>query len=198
MKKVAVTGGVSSGKSLVCRILSGLGAYVVDADAIAHNLLSVDTPLGQKIQRLLGSDVVVDGHFDRAKIADKVFEQQVLLSQLEGILHPAIHAEILQEADRVSREGHYPLFIAEVPLLFEAHWEGDFDAVVAVVTEEGLARRRYCLTGRSEADYDRRMKRQCSPVDKAKNADYVLNNDGSEIQLIQAVKTLFSQLCTQT
>lgn len=196
LKKVAITGGLSSGKSSVCRILSELGAYVVDADAISHRLLSPDTPLGKEVQRLLGSDVVVNGHFDRAEIADRVFTRPILLSELEEILHPAIRAEISQEYQRVNQEGRYPLFVAEVPLLYESHWEQDFDVVVAVVTDATLAQRRYELKQQDNgADFDRRMKRQWSPERKAERADYVLNNNGSQLQLMHNVKTLFFNLC---
>ena len=195
--KVAITGGVSSGKSFVCRILSELGAYVVDADAIARCLLSPEKAIGQEVLRLLGSDVMSNGRFDRSKIADKVFDHPVLLSELEKLLHPAVREEILQEFRRVRAEGRYPLFVAEVPLLYEAHWENDFDVVVAVLTDAQLARSRYGLkhSKKSDADFNRRMERQLVPLKKARKADYVLTNNGSQLQLTKDVQTLFSNLC---
>lgn len=194
LRKVAVTGGLSSGKSSVCRMLSDLGAFVVDTDAISHHLLSPETPLGQNIQRLLGSEVVVNGQFDRSKIAERVFTHPALLSELEHLLHPAIRAVVAQEYQKISQEGRYPLFVVEVPLLFESQWESDFDVVVAVVAEESKARQRYNKNKGNDTEFDRRMNRQWSPQKKAESAHYVLNNNGSEEQLRQDVTNLFSHL----
>jgi dephospho-CoA kinase len=76
LKKVAVTGGLSSGKSSVCKILKECGAYVVNSDDIVHQLLDPHTAIGQQIIELLGAGVVVDGQFDRKKIAQAVFENK--------------------------------------------------------------------------------------------------------------------------
>ena len=79
LKRVAVTGGLSSGKSSVCFFFKELGAYVVNADDIVHTLLSTDTQLINKVKLLFGENVIVDGKIDRSKVAKIVF-------QLEGIL----------------------------------------------------------------------------------------------------------------
>src|SRR5262245_55950333 len=94
LKKVAVTGGLSCGKSSVCRIFKELGAYVVSADDIVHQLLTPQTKPGQQVIELMGSDIVVDQHIDRSKIAKKVFGNLKLLKSLEQILHPAVRHEI--------------------------------------------------------------------------------------------------------
>lgn len=197
-RKVAVTGGVGCGKSSVCRILASHGAYVVDADACGHRLMSPDTKIGQDIQQLLGSDVVMGGQFDREKIAQRVFTHPTLLKGLERILHPAIREDINQQYQKVLEQGSFPLFIAEVALLYEAGWEGDFDCVVAVVSRDELCRQRYeAKSHRGVADYENRLKRQMLPKEKAARADFVIENNDGWDALSQAVDRLYSRLLQQ-
>ena len=114
LKKAAVTGGLASGKTTVCRFFQEFGAYVLDADAIVHQLLDSTTPLGKDLMALLGADVIVKGVFDREAIAQKVFCDAALLKKLEEYLHPAVQKEIDAHTQRAS-EQKYPLFIAEIP-----------------------------------------------------------------------------------
>src|ERR1700733_11999306 len=94
LKRLAVTGGLSCGKTLVCCLFKDLGAYVVSADEIAHRLLSPDTIVGKQVIRLLGSDIVVDNNINRRIVASKVFKDTNLLKSLEQITHPVIRDEI--------------------------------------------------------------------------------------------------------
>src|SRR5580700_5876146 len=93
-KKIAVTGGLAAGKTTVCQIFKELGAYVVSADEIVHQLLSPGTTVGQQVIKLLGSDIISGQELDRKKIAAKVFFQRDLLHLLEEIIHPAVFDEI--------------------------------------------------------------------------------------------------------
>src|SRR5690348_8893921 len=126
LKKVAVTGGLSSGKSTVCQIFRGLGSHVISADAIVHQLLSPNTSLGQEVIKLLGVEIVINKTIDRKSIANKVFNNPQLLHQLEKLLHPAVFNEMKKEYEK-AKNFSAPLFVAEVPLLFEAGQENWFD-----------------------------------------------------------------------
>ena len=116
LKKVAITGGLSCGKSSVCRLFKELGAHVVSADEIVHQLLSSTKRLGQQVIELLGDDIVVDGKIDRNIIAKKVFEDKILLHSLEKLIHPVVLNEIEKQYQQISNQGTFPLFIAEIPL----------------------------------------------------------------------------------
>ena len=94
MKAVAITGGLSCGKSSVCYFLEKLGAYVVSSDTIVHQLLSADTSLAQEVIKLLGKKIVVDQKINRSLVAQTVFENPKQLKQLEKLLHPAVYREI--------------------------------------------------------------------------------------------------------
>lgn len=184
LKKIAVTGGLGCGKTAVCRIFEKLGAYVVSADEIVHQLLSPDTTIGSQVITLIGPDIVTEGTINRETIAKKVFTQPHLLRDLEKILHPAVKDEIEKQYQHANQKATYALFVAEVPLLFESGMDTFFDATVAVL---GHCRR-------STEDSHQRMERQLSPEEKAKRATYIIDNSGALQDTEQQVKHIFNQL----
>lgn len=195
LKKVAVTGGLSSGKSTVCQIFKELGTYVVSADAIVHQLLSISHPIGQKVIKLLGSDIVVDQLLDRTLIAQKVFYQPLLLKSLEQILHPAVMKEIENQYLHVLQNESAPLFAAEIPLLFEGQFENQFDVTIAVVADQDIAQLRFTTrTGHTINDFNQRSLNQLSPSEKAQRASLVIHNNGSIDELKAEVKKIFYNL----
>lgn len=193
LRKVAVTGGLSSGKSAVCRCLKDLGAYVVSADEVVHRLLSPETELGQKILNLLGSECVVNGQFDRAKIANKVFQNPGLLQSYESLIHPFVQKEIDNRYQQVKAEGKYTLFVVEIPLLFETHGQRFYDATIVVDSDEEIAKERFKAKGYDEKEYERRMTRQMPLREKVNLADYVILNNGSLEELCNSVKKNYNQ-----
>lgn len=194
LKKVAVTGGLSCGKSSVCRFFKELGASVVSADEIVHQLLSPEAPVGQKVIKLIGPDIVVKGQIDRSKIAKKVFNNSKLLRSLEKILHPAAVDEMEKQYQQAKVQGKTPLFVAEIPLLFEADM-GSYDATIAVIADSEVCRQRFQKsTGYDKDEFNKRMARQLSPEEKAQRADFVIHNNGSIEDLRKAVIALYNKL----
>lgn len=185
MEKVAVTGGVASGKTTVCQFFKELGAYVVSSDVIVHQLLSPDTNTGKKVIELLGQAIVKDGKLDRQKIAEIVFHNRELLDALEKLLHPLVMEEIDKEYKR-AKEQKASLFVAEVPLLYEGGFETHFDVVVAVVADKPWV-----------AVQKEREERQWPQEKKAEFADYVIRNSGSLQALKQLVAKLYNQLIAE-
>ena len=196
LRKVAITGGLSCGKSSVCRILKELGAYVVSADTIVHQLLSSDANLGQEIVHLLGPSVLVNQQLDRSRIAHIVFHDLKLVKALEALVHPAVYREL--NKDYQAQQHHPsppPLFIAEIPLLFESGGQKDYDLTVAVVAQEEICCQRFQeATGLDQKEFKKRMTRQMSLFDKAKLADYVIMNNGTLSDLQQATTELYQEL----
>jgi dephospho-CoA kinase len=198
LKKVAITGGLSCGKSSVCRFFKELGAHVVSADEIVHQLLTPTKKLGQQVISLLGEDIVVNETIDRKIIAKKVFEDRELLLSLEKLIHPAVLSEIEKKYQQASNQGKIPLFIAEIPLLFEAASESKYDAVISVWSEPEICKKRFvATTGYGEDEYFKRMANQMPADEKAKRADYVINNSGTLEQTRQVVTDLYSKLTTE-
>lgn len=197
LRVVAVTGGVSSGKTTVCRILNQLGAKVISADELVHKLLTPQNPVGQQVIALLGREIVVEEQVDRSKIAKKVFGNPPLLMALEKILHPAVKAVIAEEIQKEKSLGEVPLLVVEIPLLFEGGFASGYDAIITVVADEEVSQARYTAsTGNPPEDYKQRMARQMDPFEKALKADYVITNNGSFQELYEATAKLYNQLIT--
>lgn len=197
IRKIAVTGGLAAGKTTVCKLFEKLGAYVVNADEIVHQLLSPGTAVGQQVINLLGSDIVSGQKFDRKKIAAKVFSQPDLLRKLEEIIHPAVFDEIERKYQEVDREKQYPLFLAEIPLLYESEKGERFDLVITVLADPELCRKRFVQQTREPVqEFEKRMMRQIEPKLKANKADYTIENNGDFEQLKTKISILFSQLTT--
>ena len=197
LRKVAVTGGLSCGKSSVCRYFKELGAYVVSADEIVHQLLSPKTSIGQQVISLLGPDVIVDDRIDRRAIAKKVFNDPKLLYSLEQLIHPSVEQEIEQKYQQVKKQGNITLFIAEIPLFFEVAKKHNFDAIITVWAKEEQCKLRFTnATGYAEEEFNKRMTFQVSPEEKKKHADYVIDNSGSIEQMHKNVSALFTKLTT--
>lgn len=198
LKKVAITGGLSSGKSSVCKILKEKGACVVSADDIVHQLLSPKTSIGQKIIQLLGPEIVDGLQFDRKKIAKLVFENKENLKALEQILHPAVLEEIEEKYNQVKDQKRFTLFVAEIPLLYEIEKQHHFDATIVITADPEIAKERFQeKTGHSSEDFDRRMMHQLPPSEKSAKANYVLSNNGTLADLEKQVTNLYQNLNPQ-
>ncbi len=187
MRKIAITGNLASGKSTVGRILQEYGAYVVDADEIVHGLLSPNTPTGKKVIELLGPEIVDGNQLDRKKISEIVFSDFKKLTSLEKILHPAVKQDIDRRFNHVKNNPSYKMFVAEVPLLYEAGMEKDFDLVIAVIADEKVARQRS-----TAAQFDKRYARQNK--DKAAKADFVITNNGDLNMLRSSIDAILDRL----
>jgi dephospho-CoA kinase len=187
LRKIAITGNLASGKSTVGRILQEYGAYVVDADEIVHGLLSPNTPTGKKVIELLGPEIVDGNQLDRKKISEIVFSDFKKLTSLEKILHPAVKQDIDRRFNHVKNNPSYKIFVAEVPLLYEAGMEKDFDLVIAVIADEKVARQRS-----TAAQFEMRYARQNK--DKAAKADFVITNNGDLNMLRSSIDAILDRL----
>jgi dephospho-CoA kinase len=195
LKKIAITGGLASGKSSVCRFFEDLGAFVVSSDAIVHELLKdPQSSFRRQIAQLLGVDAGLDEVELRKSIAEKVFKDPKLLASLETILHPAVLHRIETLYAAISKQQKYAYFVVEVPLLFELGWESFYDVVVTVIADEQEAQNRFERAGFSKQDYALRMKRQMDPEEKKKKSNYILQNNGTLEDLKKQVVSLHQKI----
>ncbi|MDE3045089.1 MAG: dephospho-CoA kinase [Verrucomicrobiota bacterium] len=190
LKKIAITGGVASGKSTVCQLFQELGAFVVSADAIVHELLDPQTDLGQQIIRILGASILQHGKINRRLVAEKVFQDPKRLHQLEQILHPAVLESVKNKYQEACQAGIHTAFVVEIPLLFEIGKEKEFDAIIAVIADEEIAKQRFQQKGHTSLEYEQRMSHQISPSIKSQKAHSTIINNGSIPELRQQVKKL--------
>jgi dephospho-CoA kinase len=195
LKKVAVTGGLSCGKTTVLHLFQKLGAFGVSADDIVHQLLASDSKTTQKVIEWLGADIVTHGKIgekiDRKKIAEKVFSDPAKIKQLESLLHPEVGAALKRTYEEICHNPLYALFVAEIPLLFEAGMEKDFDVVLTVACKPELAKGRFSGT---PDDFQQRNQLQMPLDEKIQKSTFVIYNNGSLEELQTQISTLFNEL----
>jgi dephospho-CoA kinase len=194
LKKLAVTGSLGSGKTLVCKILSELGAFTVNADELAHQFLTSDSACIHKVELLFGSEIESGHQIDRKKLARLVFADAKKLDLLEKILHPLVFKRMETLYVEACASPNQTLFVVEVPLLFEAKWESFFDAIMVVESNDLLCRKRALAQGLSSKDYELRLKRLLPMEEKIKRADYIVHNNTTQEnlkqQIVEIVKTI--------
>ncbi|MCL6500050.1 MAG: dephospho-CoA kinase, partial [Firmicutes bacterium] len=118
MKLVALTGGIASGKTTVARMLRELGAEVVDADALAREVVSAGSPALQEIVASFGPEFLLpDGQLDRRKLAERVFSDPAARARLNAIVHPRVRERMRQEVDRIRSLRPDAVVVLDVPLL---------------------------------------------------------------------------------
>lgn len=187
---VGLTGGIGSGKSTAAAMLADLGAVVIDADAVAREVVA---PGGQ------ARDAVMSrfGTTDRAELAAIVFtDDPSARADLEAIVHPAVGERVDALAAPHLAAGR--VVVLEVPLLVEAGWDVRVDKVVVVDCDEEVAVERLRHRGMEEGDARRRMAAQASRADRLVRADHVVDNGGSLADLKAAVSRLWPHLAPGT
>jgi dephospho-CoA kinase len=199
MLRVGLTGGVACGKSTVAKMFADLGAQVADADAIAHELYRPGQDVYQELVKRFGQEIVKpDGEIDRARLATAAFDGG-RVEELNKIVHPAV----IRQQDRWMRElaakDPYAVALVEAALIFEAGVQDRFDKIMVVTCMSAQKVTRFAgRTGRNEADsqaeVDRRTKAQIPDEEKARQADFVIDNSGSVEETRQQVQRIYAEL----
>lgn len=193
MIKVGLTGGIGSGKSEVARLLSSYGALVIDADAIAREVVAPGTAGLARVVEEFGTGVLrPDGSLDRPALGAVVFSDPDRLAALNAIVHPLVGARTA-ELMRTAPEG--AVVVYDVPLLVENHLEAAYDVVVVVdASPETQVRRLVEHRGMAEADVRARMAAQASREQRRAAAGVVIDNDGDLDDLRSQVQRLWRDL----
>lgn len=188
MFKVALTGGIASGKSLASRRFESLGVPVIDADRVARELVEPGSPLLDDIRRRFGSEVFDnDGRLDRSRLRDRIFSNPEDRRGLEAILHPAIH----QRMQTLAAQADGPYLVMVIPLLVESGQDWDEDRVLLIDAPEALQRERLLQRDRcSPEQADAILASQASRQARQARADDIILNDGDPQTLIDAVDRL--------
>lgn len=198
MVRVALTGGIATGKSSVVRWLHARQVPTIDADVLAREVVAPGSPGLEAVIERFGDGVRdVNGALDRRALAAVVFSDPQARGDLERIVHPAVYAAIHDWLEALPRETR--LAVADIPLLFETGRQSDFDRVVVVACppDEQL-RRVMARDGVSEAEGRARLAAQWPIADKVMLADDVIWTTGSRAETEREVDALVSRLAAQS
>jgi len=188
MLKVALTGGIATGKSYVLARLKDRGVPTIDADAIVHEALGPGTPTTRAIAAQFGGVLLKpDGSIDRALLATKVFTDPDTRHQIEAIVHPVVWETIRRWYDTLDR----PMGVASIPLLYETNRQQEFDFVAVTVCPPEMQLQRIVERDRLPAEEAlRRIAAQMPADEKAKRADFVIQTSGTMLETDRQVDEL--------
>lgn len=197
MLLVGLTGGIGSGKSTVSALLAARGAVIVDADEIARGLQTPRSPVLERMAERFGEQIIRgDGSLDRAAVAALVFgdstEARAALADLNGIVHPAMQAEIRRQID--AQSGTDRVVVLDFPLLTENPREGLAAWIVVDIDPEIAVRRLVEQRGMGEQDARKRIASQPSREQRLARATHVIHNDGDLDALRAQVDDLWNNL----
>jgi len=195
MLRVGLTGGIGSGKSTVAALLARHGAVVVDADALAREVLQPGQPAVPLVVEAFGPSVLApDGTIDRAALAALVFGDPKALARLEAIVHPQVTAKAAAAMGAAPAEA---IVVYDVPLLAEKGLADEFDAVVVVHADQEVRLQRLLDRGMDAADATRRIAAQADDADRRAVADLMIDNAGDLDELATQVEAVWAWLAAR-
>lgn len=173
---IGLTGGIGSGKSTVARLLAARGAVIIDADAIAREVVEPGTPALEALVKRFGPDILEpDGRLNRPALAERAFVDEESKKALEAITHPAIATEFFR---RIEANPPDAVIVHDVPLLVESVGPDRYGAVIVVEAPREVRLERLEQRGIARADAEARMAQQASDEQRRAIATWVLDNSG--------------------
>jgi dephospho-CoA kinase len=196
---VGLTGGIATGKSTVSALMRQLGCEIIDADLLAREVVEPGQPAWTTIVAEFGQDVLTgDGTLDRKKLGAIVFADPERRRRLEAITHPAIRERFRARLDGLAEKGFTGIVIFDAAVLIESGNYKNMDRLAVVVTDEPTQMSR--LRGRDgtdDAEGRRKIASQMPLSEKAKLADYVIDNSGDRHATAEQVRRVFAALMSE-
>lgn len=188
MLKVGVTGGIGSGKSIVCKLFTLMGIPVFNADDEGRRLLNNDADILTGVGEIFGQGIFdIEGKPDRKKISALVFKDATLLSRLNKLIHPAVFRAFDQWV--LTLDSSIPYCIKEAAIMYESGSYKQNDRNLLVYSAENVRIKRVCLRdGVSPEQVISRMKQQMSEEEKMRLADYTIFNDNNHSLIRQVIE----------
>lgn len=186
---------MATGKSTVTAFFKDLGAKVIDADRIAHSLITKNGECVKDVIKIFGQDVVKRGVVDRKMLAEIVFNDESKLKALEAIIHPCVHQKVKESLKIFFKRGYKGVVVLDVPLLFEANLHRYADWTVVVKTTKTIQiDRAVKKMGITKAEALKRIKKQMPLKEKIALSDFVINNSGRFKHTKKQVQQLWNEI----
>ena len=180
MLRIALTGGIATGKSYALEQFRRRGIPCLDADELAHGTTAAGTEATAAIAARFGAGILSpDGAVDRGKLGPIVFADPAARRDLEAIVHPTVYRAIAAGIRAFELSGTYPFVVVDVPLLFETGGDEAFDRVIVTVCPREMQIARLRERGLKDDAIDQRLAAQWPTDQKAARADWVIETDGS-------------------
>lgn len=194
-KAIGLTGGIGSGKSTVAAILEDLGAVVIHADAVGHEVYRPGTGGWRQVVAAFGPDIVApDGTIDRRRLGAIVFADAAARARLNAIVHPLIRDEIARRIEAHRRTGTATPVVVEAALLVDAGWVSLVDEVwLVVASREAVMQRLAAQRGLSPAEIAARIDAQLDDAARRRAAHHIIENVGSLDDLRARVRALWDR-----
>ena len=193
-RRVALTGGIATGKSHVRAEFEKLGVPAIDADVLAKQAVEPHTPGLAAVVARFGSEILdTSGALDRRKLAAVVFADAEARRDLEQIVHPFVRTAIDRWFESLDQAGH-ALAIADIPLLYETGRDRDFESVIVTACDPATQLRRVMDRGATEEEARRRIAAQLPIEEKVRRADYVIRTDGTIEETNDQVRRVYRAL----
>jgi dephospho-CoA kinase len=186
--QIGITGGIGSGKSLVCKIFACLGVPIYDADSRAKSIMTTDGILVEQIKKEFGSlSYYEDGRLNREYLSAAVFNDADKLKRLNELVHPRVGAD---SEKWVEENATHPYLLREAALLFESGSFKKLDKIIVVTAPEALRVKRVLQRDkqRTEQEVIAIIRNQMTEEEKVKRADFVIHNDETELVVPQVLK----------
>lgn len=201
MLKVGLTGGIATGKSLVGSMFADLGAHIIDADKIGHELMAPGEPVYEEIVKRFGSEILnPDKTVNRGKLAELAFDQRrPRIYELNSLLHPGIIQRYEKRMEEIAAREPDAIVMLEAALLLEAGLRKRFDRIVVVSCKpqqriERWEQRQHVDAESARREVTRRMMAQAPQEAKIQVADFVIDNSGTIEETRAQVEKVFAEL----
>ena len=195
-KVVAVTGGIGSGQSTVCKKLIELGCRIIDLDKKAKQIIQKDASLQEELKTVFGKEIFTsNGNLDRKLLGRLAFSDEIRTRELNKLVHPRMVVDVIEEMETARFSEKYPLIVIDAALIFEISIEQMFDVVIVVyANKENRIKRVMERDDLKRAEILARISRQIPLEDKKEWADYVIDNNGTIEDLYTQTGQIFKEL----
>lgn len=195
MLVIGLTGGIGSGKSLAAEYFADLGALVIDADQLARAAIERGSVGFDEVVSTFGDSILRSGDIDRRALGELIFKDPSLKHKLESIIHPYVRNEFEAAVASLTVEQR---LVYEIPLLFETKSADRFDVVITVEADMDIRTARLRARGLHISEIQDRIAAQATREERTSIADFVIENSGSQDDLLRQVENIWEALATSS